>query len=96
MARFDDILNRKSREYGDKYDPSELASAFVPYFNSGERIKVHVWGQDMTGTVGITTGWKPSFLLMRTSRSRGSSILLGKDTDRVLAVKRDRSYMEIR
>lgn len=96
MARFDDTLNRKTREHGTKFDPSDLASAFVPYYNSGERIKVRApWGDETTGTVGMTTGWRPAFLLMRTSRSIGSSYVL-RETDTVIAVKRGRVYVEVK
>ena len=74
-----DYVERKQREYGEKFDPSDLDPRFVPYFNSQQRIKVHTLGATVTGRIGVTTGWKPCFLLMRTSRSRGSEYTLGQN-----------------
>ena len=87
MTKYDDLVARKQREHGDKFDTSDLAPQFVPYFNGGERVRVRFsHGEELTGTIGVTTGWKPAFLLMRTSRSTGSPYTLGKD-DEVVAVK---------
>lgn len=89
--RFSDYCQRKVRQLGDHFDPSGLDSRFIPFFESGERIKVETVGLTLTGTVSVTTGHRPSFLLMRTRRSIGSPWLLGS-RDRILAVKRGRSY----
>lgn len=83
---YNELIERKRRKHGSKFDASDLADEFVRYFESGARIKVAFSdGSKLTGTVGITTGWRPSFLLMRTSRSIGSPYLLGHN-DRVLEV----------
>lgn len=75
--RLYEFLARKEREHGARWDPSELADKFGPAFSSGERIRVEFpWGEVRTGTVGVTTGWRPVFLLMLSSRSRGSSYIL--------------------
>lgn len=89
-----DFIARKQAEYGDRFDPSGLDPRYIPYFHSDVRIKVETGdgGMVLTGTVGVTTGWKPSFLLMRTARSHGSSWLLGKD-ERIVGVKQGRSYV---
>ena len=95
MTKYEDFLWRKRREFGDHFDPSALAPAFVAYFNSGQRVKVAFAALgEMTGRVGVTTGWRPCFLLMRTSRSHGSPWLIGK-LDRVVAVKQGRTYKEV-
>ena len=80
-------------EYGKKFDPSALDPRFVPFYEGGERIKIETCGMVVTGTIGITTGWKPCFLLMRTSRSIGSSYTLDKK-DKILGVKRTRGYVQ--
>jgi len=86
MRSYQDYVQNKRREHGAKFDASELASQFVPYFESGQRVRVRfAYGEEMTGTIGATTGWKPCFLLMRTSRSIGSPWTLGKD-DQVVEV----------
>ena len=72
-----EYLDRKHAEHGDRFDTSELSLQFVPYFENRQRIKIkNRWGEVLTGTVGVTTGWKPSFLLMRRKNQTGSSILL--------------------
>jgi hypothetical protein len=71
----------KRAEYGDKFDPSDLNPAFIPALESGQRIEVKIYGEIKRGTVGVTTGWKPSFLLMLRSNSRGSSYLLDGDAE---------------
>ena len=77
MSRYEEYILRKKQEYGKKFSTAHLAKKFIPYYNSGERIKVKShYGEVKSGTVGVTTGWKPVFLLMLTSRSLGSSHLL--------------------
>jgi hypothetical protein len=91
MTKLNDYLNRKRAEYGDKFDSSGLDQRFAAFYGSGQRIKVDDCGQVLTGTVGVTTGWRPVFLLMRSTRSIGSSVTLGPAT-KVLAVKVGRAY----
>jgi hypothetical protein len=79
MPSFSEYLERKRRQFGAQFDPSKLERRFIPYFESGERISVKFsWGEVIRGTVGVTGGWVPSFLLMRTRRSLGSELLLGR------------------
>lgn len=92
MHSMTELVNRRYAQYGDKFDTSDLDKRFIQYYQSGQRIKVETCGMIMTGTVGVTTGWKPAFLLMRTSRSIGSSWLLGKEC-KLLAVKQGRQYI---
>ena len=80
MNNFTDLVNRRTAQYGDKFDVSDLDKRFIAYYQNGQRIKVETCGMIMTGTVGVTTGWKPAFLLMRTSRSIGSSWILGTES----------------
>lgn len=87
---FADYLSRKRRTVPD-FNDADLDRRFVPFYESGARIKVVVFGQTLTGTVGVTTGWRPVFLLMRSHRSIGSSVLLTKDVS-IVAVQRGRQY----
>ena len=80
MNNFTDLVNCRTAQYGDKFDVSDLDKRFIAYYQNGQRIKVETCGMIMTGTVGVTTGWKPAFLLMRTSRSMGSSWILGTES----------------
>lgn len=74
MKNFQSYIDRKRKEYGDKFDPSDLSPHLVRYYESGERIEVKTaYGETKRGRVGITTGWKPVFLLMPRVDSSGSS-----------------------
>lgn len=94
MNEWSDYVNRARAKHGDKLDLSAIAEKFLPYFR-GPRIKVQPWYQDdtITGTVGVTTGWQPSLLLMRRSSDHGSSILLD-DRFEVVAVQHGRQYRD--
>ncbi len=75
--RYHAFFKRKCTEYGNKFSDAGISKKFLVYFESGERIKVKApWGEVLHGTVGITTGWKPTFLLMQRSNQMGSSITL--------------------
>ncbi len=88
------MIERRKAQYGERFDDSSLAEAFRPYLQTGQRIKVRFSFGEMTGTVGVTTGWKPCFLLMRRSSDRGSSWTLSTD-DTITAVQRGRQYVEV-
>ena len=86
MRNFNEYLGRKRQEYGNKFNPSCLADQFKPYYESGARIEVEFhYGEKKRGTIGVTTGWQPCFLLMLTARSRGSSYTLS-GSDKVCKV----------
>jgi len=92
LTRFGEYCSRAIREYGVKFSDAELYPAFVPYFNSRERVKIQfAHGGTDTGTIGVTTGWRPVFLLMRRKSDRGSSLVLGPN-DKVIAVRRGKVY----
>lgn len=95
-TKFEEYCARQRRQYGDRFNPAGLAEEFRRYYNSGERVRVRFgYGEELTGTIGVTTGWQPCFLLMRTSRSIGSSYTLS-DRDQVIAAKRwGRTYVPI-
>jgi hypothetical protein len=83
---FTEYLTRKRAEYGERFDPSELDPRFAPYLGTQTRIKVETCGTVKTGTVGVTTGWRPVFLLMHNRRCVGSSWTL-TSSSRLLAIK---------
>ncbi len=93
---FNAYIARKRGEYGSKFDSSNLAKQFIPFFENQKRIKVlDRWGDTLTGTVGITGGWKPTFLLMRRSNAIGSSTTLSTK-DQIIAVKKGDRYIPVR
>ncbi len=80
MNNYEDFMIRKIHEYGSKFDSSNLNLDFMKYYENNKRIKVKIDGKIVNGFVGVTTGWRPVFILMRTKRSIGSSYIIGKDT----------------
>jgi len=88
----------KQAQFGKRFDASELSGQFVPYFKTNYRIKVKMrWGDVLTGRVGVTSGWKPVFLLMRRRSDLGSSIVL-TDKEKIIGTKHDgdRKYTEVK
>lgn len=99
MAAYDDAIARGKARHGDKWSDAELLPAFRRWYGTGERVKVRYTyrdgsTEDTTGTIGMTTGWRPAFLLIRTSRSIGSSYVIGQN-DKVVAVKRGSKYVSL-
>jgi hypothetical protein len=87
---FQNYLTRKMNQYGQQFCSHDLAPQFIPYFNSQERIEVEIrYGGKVVevrrGTVGVTTGWKPVFLLMHRVNETGSTDTLRLE-DRVVKV----------
>ncbi len=77
MKKYQEYLVRKNIEFGDKFNDKKLSSKFIPYYENEQRIEVKFhYGETKRGTVGVTTGWQPVFLLMLTKRSAGSSYTL--------------------
>lgn len=66
--------------HGTKFTDSGLDPRFIPFYQTGQRIKVNTMGMEVTGTVTMTTGWRPSFLLMRRSSDHGSMFILDSST----------------
>ena len=88
------LAHRAQNYYGHKWDATDLAPQFIPYFWTNIRIRVAGPSGSRTGTVGVTTGWRPVFLLIHRSSARGSFDVLTTD-DRVVAIQRGRRYVPI-
>jgi hypothetical protein len=80
-----EYVARGKQKHGDKFDTSDLNPEFIEYFENGARIEVENEYQVRRGTVGVTTGWRPCFLLMARCNCHSSSDTIGK-TDRVTRV----------
>lgn len=87
MRSYQEFTETKKHEFGEKFDASDLNPEFVPYFESGKRVEVDFGYEKKRGTIGVTTGWKPCFLLMLTKRSIGSSHTIGKDAKVIKVIK---------
>ena len=89
------LVQRGQERHGDKFSEADLVEKFRHYFVTGERIKVRdSSGWERTGTVGVTTGWRPAFLLMHRSNAIGPWDVLSA-SDEVIAVQRGRRYVEV-
>lgn len=85
---FFDWVSQKRRQFGTRFSTADLAEQFVPHFESGDRIEVlFSYGDIVRGTVGVTTGWRPAFILLLRRNSMGSSHVLKKE-DKVLRIVR--------
>lgn len=99
MRSYREFLTRQVNKYGARFSTASLAPQFIPYYESGVRIKVRTTypsGEEFvrTGTVGVTTGWEPVFLLMHRSNASGSWDTLGSG-DEIIAVQQGRKYVEL-
>jgi hypothetical protein len=75
---FKDYVERKKKEYGDKFNQDDLNPDFIKAYESQQRIKVNFGYGVKTGKIGLTTGFRPSFLLILRSDSRGSIWVIDK------------------
>lgn len=97
LAELDAYVEIQLGTTGPRCDLSRLMAApqFWPYFRTGTRIQVTTtypapevpWVR--TGTVDVTDGWRPVFLLMHRAGDGGSSDTLGEH-DRVTGVQTGR------
>lgn len=86
MRSYAALIERKRIEYGDKFSPAALAPDFVTYYENQARIEVKFsTGETLRGRVGVTTGWRPVFLLIRRQSDSGSAWTLSRE-DRVTKI----------
>lgn len=85
MKNYGEFLRRQQSEHGAKFDSSDLNADFILAYESGKRVEVLFRTSNAgkvyeakRGTIGVTTGWKPCFLLMLRSNSSGSTWTIGK------------------
>lgn len=93
--QFSEFVKDKEQKFkgsGHDFDTSDLCQKFIPHFGENYRIKVinKEYGEIHSGYVGITTGWKPAFLLVYNRRCYGSSILLDDSYEITRIYKEDR------
>jgi hypothetical protein len=97
LAAVDDMIGRKRREWGERFDSCELRAVdvrIVQAYGSHARIRVAGPAGTRTGTVGITTGWKPAFILMHRSSDIGSGDALSM-RDVVTHVQHGHAYVAL-
>lgn len=94
MQRLENLINGGYREHGEKFDTSGLNPLFHRHYESKDRIEVQFCDskgnvyETKRGRVGVTTGWKPVYLLMLTKRSVGSSYIIDHYTKFVRTVSK--------
>ena len=82
----------------DNFTTADLPEKFVPYYEQGSQLRIKIergvnFIVNEYGRVGVSTGWKPAFLLVKSDRHKGSSVVLDEE-DRVVALRRgsDKRY----
>jgi hypothetical protein len=80
MTKYDDMCTKRRIHYSNQphtFSEQNLNPAFISAYNNGDtfRVKVDFGDGDKPkwGYIGLTTGWQPCFLLMRTRYQMGSS-----------------------
>jgi hypothetical protein len=73
-------LQVKRDRDGDRFVPPPGADVLAKYCHEDVRVEIEDRGYITRGFVGITTGWAPAFILLRTRRSKSSWVILGADT----------------
>lgn len=87
------MIERRKAEFQDHFSDVGLSKQFIQYYENGKRIKVRFPdGRTECGTVGVTTGWVPCFLLMHRSTDTGSSTVLA-DMDKIVGVQVSKKYV---
>lgn len=88
MTNYQAFCARKKQEYPDKFSTEHLNPDFIPAFNNGDKFRVLVdfRYEKIWGYISVTTGWRPTFLLMRRRGQRGSCQTIGP-IDKILATK---------
>lgn len=95
-----DAIERARRRHGARLDTAELdAASQFKRWHHGTRVRVETRypsGETFvrTGTVSMTTGWRPAFLLMHRSNAHGSWDVLS-ERDHVVAVWDGRRYVDV-
>jgi hypothetical protein len=87
FRNYADLVEYFKRQHGDRFDDSELYSQFRPWVGYRGRIEIsgeHFANRRRTGYLGVTSGWRPAFMLVSRSNATGSSDLLRRD-DHVIA-----------
>lgn len=93
-TRFGRVITQKAAMFrGDlrEFNCDDLCPNCITHYNRGllRRIKVR-WladGSEQWGTLGITTGWKPCFMLLANRASKGSANLLTPGTFQIVDAK---------
>ena len=90
MTRFEQYCARQRARYGAQF-VAPTGAALIDAYNKGERYRVNVRTtypdgahEDRWGYVALTTGWVPSFMLMRRRGQTGSSDLIS-ERDTIIA-----------
>lgn len=81
QSRFTDFIIRAKKAHGEKFSDANLSNQYVLAYENNLRIQVRFEnGIVKRGRVGVTTGWKPSFILLLRSDSIGSCWMLTDKT----------------
>jgi hypothetical protein len=86
MRNYQEMIETKKAKFSN-FSDENLNPNFTKYYENGKRIEVDFGYETKRGTIGITTGGKPCFLLMLRRDSVGSSYTIGKGDKVVREIK---------
>jgi hypothetical protein len=79
------VLEREPRTVKDT---SELDPRFTEYHRTGQRVEVtYDDGEVERFYVGISTGWRPIYLKIKTTRSFGGDAIGRYERDRIVSIR---------
>lgn len=67
--------NKSSKGYGNEFDISDLDIKLRKYFRTDTLVKIEVEGKQICGKIDVSTGWKPSFVLVKSKPTKDSRIV---------------------
>ena len=83
LSKYETTCLNRAAMHGNQFSTVSLNPEFIDAYNKGERFRVLVRlyadAKPQWGYVGMTTGWVPTFLLMRRRGQYGSSDVIGMD-----------------
>ena len=88
--RFRAYVRERTRN-ASRFSTINLPLKFVKFWEKGSTVRIKIErGENFKytecGFVGVSVGWEPSFLLVRSVKTRGSIVLLC-ETDRIVGVR---------
>lgn len=89
--KFRKMVRKKVEMIGPSYSTVNLPLKFVKFWEKGPNVRLKVeqgtnFIHTEMGYVAMSTGWVPVFLLVRSTKAKGSSVILSDD-DRIVGIR---------
>lgn len=82
---------RRKIEQDSRFTTVDLPHKFIRFWEKGHNVRIKIeqgvnFIRTGTGYVAMSTGWKPVFLLCKSIKAKGSSVILSDD-DRIVGIR---------